>query len=297
MKIQIDLPETSTNEIIYSDEYKDILNLSVAKIQEMFKSSGIILFRGFGITHELMQVFAEQFSSRFTRDDDKPLVEPNGFVSSVDIGMHEISPHRENGSSPFSPDAVWFCCTVPAAEGGETLFWDGIQVWQKLSEELRNLFISKKIKFVHKFPADKWKHFLGSDATISDAKRVLDGFNNVKYQIDQEESIYTEYICSSVVQTKYGNQSAFVNDIITGNSNLKGSVNLELESALTFEDGSLIPDAVIEEIEKVMYSLTQEILWQAGDLVMIDNSRFLHGRRAFNDNRRRLFALLSYLNF
>ena len=122
MKIQIDLPETSTNKIIYSDECKDILNLSVAKIQEMFKSSGIILFRGFGITHELMQVFAEQFSSRFTRDDDKPLVEPNGFVSSVDIGMHEIPPHRENGSSPFSPDAVWFCCTVPAAEGAKLYF-------------------------------------------------------------------------------------------------------------------------------------------------------------------------------
>ena len=50
-----------------------------------------------------------------------PLVEPNGFVSSVDIGMHEISPHRENGSSPFTPDAVWFCCTVPAAQGGETV--------------------------------------------------------------------------------------------------------------------------------------------------------------------------------
>ena len=45
-----------------------------------------------------------------------------------------------------------------------------------------------------------------------------------------------------------------------------------------------------------MYSLTQEILWQAGDLVMIDNSR-LDDCRAFNDNRRRLFALLSYLNF
>jgi hypothetical protein len=100
-----------------------------------------------------------------------------------------------------------------------------------------------------------------------------------------------------VLQTKYGNQNAFVNDIITGNSNLKGSVNLELESALTFEDGSLIPDAVIEEIEKVMYSLTQEIRWKPGDLVMIDNSRFLHGRRAFSDNRRRLFSLLSYLNF
>jgi alpha-ketoglutarate-dependent taurine dioxygenase len=43
--------------------------------------------------------------------------------------------------------------------------------------------------------------------------------------------------------------------------------------------------------------LTGEISWQPGDLVMIDNSRFLHGRRAFNDDRRRIFALLSYLKF
>jgi hypothetical protein len=297
MTIQVDSLKNSTNKIIYSDQCKDIFSLPVTKIQERFKSCGILLFRGFGISHESMQEFAEQFSSRFTRDDDKPLVDPNGFVSSVDIGMHEILPHRENGSSPFSPDAVWFCCTIPAAEGGETLFWDGIQVWQKLSEELKQLFISNKIKFVHKFPANKWKHFLGSDATIDDAKRLLDSINSIKYQIDDEQSIYTEYICSAVVKTKYSNQDAFVNDIITNNSNLKGSANLELESSLTFEDGSLIPDAAIEEIEKVMSTLTEDIRWQAGDLVMIDNSRFLHGRRAFNDSRRRLFALLSYLNF
>ncbi len=294
--LQIESLETSSGKIVYSKDSNNILCLPSAEIKELFKASGIILFRGFRVTHQQMKEFAEQFSSRFTRDDDKPLVEPNGFVSSVDIGMHEISPHRENGSSPFAPDAVWFCCTVPAAQGGETLFWNGIRVWEKLSEELKQLFISKKIKFVRKYPASNWKHFLGSDATIADAKLVLDSLENVSYQIDEEESIYTEYVCSSVIKTKYGNQNAFVNDLIAGINNLKSSANL-LEGSLTFEDNSIISDAVIKQIEEVVYGLTEEICWQAGDLVMIDNSRFLHGRRAFSDNNRRLFALLSYLDF
>ncbi|MDF5719771.1 MAG: TauD/TfdA family dioxygenase [Rhizonema sp. PD37] len=288
--------ETSTGKIVYSEDSKNILCLPSAEIKELFKASGVILFRGFGITHQEMKEFAEQFSSRFIRDDDKPLVEPNGFVSSVDTGMDEIYPHRENGSSPFAPDAVWFCCTVPAAQGGETLFWNGVRVWEKLSEELKQLFISKKIKFVRKYPVSSWKHFLGLGATIADAKRVLDSFENVSYQIDEEESIYTEYVCSAVSKTKYGNQNAFVNDVIASNNNLQGSANL-IEGSLTFEDNSLISEAVIEQIEKVVYGLTEEIRWQTGDIVMIDNSRFLHGRRAFSDNNRRLFALLSYLDF
>ncbi|MBW4630841.1 MAG: TauD/TfdA family dioxygenase [Iphinoe sp. HA4291-MV1] len=274
--------------IIQSENCLNILQLPVPTTIELFKSYGLLLFRGFSVNNEQMQAFAEQFSSRFVLDKDRPIVNlKNRFVTLVDPGMHYVSPHCENANSPFSPDVVWFCCAVPASQGGETLIWDGGRVWEELSEDLKQLFISQKIRFVQKFPAADWKRFLGSGSTIADVKRTLDNLKGVNYQINSDQSVSLEYVCSAVVKTKYGNQDAFANSLISEYKNPRGMV--------TFEDGSPIPVAVINQIQEVMNRLTEVITWQPGDLVMIDNSRFLHGRRSFTDTRRRIFSLLSYL--
>ncbi|MDF5731721.1 MAG: TauD/TfdA family dioxygenase, partial [Rhizonema sp. PD38] len=126
----------STGKIVYSSEdCQDILSLSVKETIELFKSSGFLLFRGFGVSHEQMKAFAKQFSSKFIQDYTRPQVDSDQFVHFVDAGMDNCLPHSEHAYSPFRPDVIWFCCAVPAAEGGETLFWDGVRVWEELSQE------------------------------------------------------------------------------------------------------------------------------------------------------------------
>ena len=65
------------------------------------------------------------------------------------------------------------------------------------------------------------------------------------------------YVCSAVSKTKSDNKNAL-------------SRHIERDWPVTFEDSSTIPDTVIDEIEEVMSGLTEEISWQAGDMVMID---------------------------
>ncbi|MBW4592772.1 MAG: TauD/TfdA family dioxygenase [Brasilonema angustatum HA4187-MV1] len=280
----------STGKIIYScDDSQDILSLSVAKIIELFKSSGVLLFRGFKVTHEQMKTFAEQFSSKFIQHFTRPQVDSDRFVQFVDAGMGSSDLHSEHAYSPFRPDVIYFCCAVPAAQGGETTFCDGVRVWEELSEETRQLFLSKKLKFsFEEISADILKRVAGSETTTANIKRILDSFEGVKYQFKEDSSISMEYVCSSVVKTKYCHQNAFANSIL-GTYADNGKV--------TFEDGSIVPDEVIDEIEKVTDSLMETIPWQAGDLAMIDNSRFMHGRKEFNDNRRQVFSTLSNLQF
>ncbi|MBD2435878.1 TauD/TfdA family dioxygenase [Nostoc sp. FACHB-110] len=271
-----------------SSQTQDIQSLSVSYILETFQETGILLFRGFQVNYEQMKVFAEKFSSRFVLDKDRPIVDSrNKYVTLVDPGMHYVSPHCENANSPFRPDVIWFCCGVPAAQGGETLYWDGVRVWQELSEELQQLFLATKIKFWQKFPAADWKRFLGSSATLADVKRTLGDISGLSYTINQDQSISLEYVCSAVVKTKYGHQDAFANSLIAEYKNPRGVV--------TFDDNSPIPSPVINQIQQVMNNLTEVISWQTGDLVMIDNSRFLHGRRSFTDRKRRIYSLLSYM--
>ena len=286
--IQSSFLNTQETKIIKNEHNLGLSGLSTAQILEEFKSCGFILFRGFEVDAQKMKAFAEQFSSRFVRDETRRRVDSrDGFVGLVDGGTHYISPHCEHANSPFRPDVIWFCCVVPVAQGGETLVWDGVRVWQEMSEELRALFIDKKIRFFQKFPAAAWRHFLGTGSTLVDVKRTLDGLEGVSYQINPDQSVSLDYVCSAVVKNKYGNHEAFANSLISEYKNPRGVV--------TFEDGSPIPETVINEIKEIMNRLTEVILWQSGDLAMIDNSRFLHGRRAFKDTRRRILTTLSYL--
>jgi len=294
---------SSTEKIVCSKTSQSILSLSSDEVLEQFRLCGLLLFRGFGVTYEEMREFSEKFSSKFVRDPARQIVGSFGdFIQMVDNGMDEVLPHCENAVSPFRPDIVWFCCGVPAAQDGETLFWDGIKIWEKLSELVKQLFISKKVKFRFLFPVDNWKLFFGLGTTIADVKQILDNIPEVNYHFKEDESIYFEYTCSGVVKTKFDNQYAFANSIIIWHKEQdnyeKTTFDIqESDLIVFFEDGSLIPNAAIKEIKEVMDKLTGVISWQPGDIVMIDNSRFLHGRRAFQDNRRQIFSHLSYLKY
>ncbi|MBL1201289.1 MAG: TauD/TfdA family dioxygenase [Nostoc sp. GBBB01] len=281
-----ELLKNSSGKIIFNDTGQNIMQLPVSTILEDFKSFGLLLFRGFDVNYEQMKVFAEQFDATFINQYNRPIVDLNNqFITLVDSGMHYIAPHCENANSPFRPDVVWFCCAVPAAEGGETLFWDGVEVWKAMGRELQQLFIDQKIRYVQKFLASHWQQFLGASATIDDVKKILDNMAGISYKINQDESLILEYICSGVIKTKYGNQDAFANSIISEYRNPRAIV--------TFANGSAIPVKVINEIQKILDDLIGFIPWMSGDLVMIDNSRFLHGRKSFNDKRRRIVTLLS----
>jgi Taurine catabolism dioxygenase TauD, TfdA family len=286
--IKIESLGTNAGKIIYnSEDYQDIIHLPVAGIMDLFTESGVLLFRGFEVTHKQMKEFAQLFSSHLVQDYVRPRVDSDPFVHFVDPGIDECVFHSEHAYSPFRPDVIWFCCAVPAAEDGETIFCDGVQVWEKLSDEIKQLFISKKLKFVYEsIPFDIFKRFVSPDATMADVQRLLDNLEGVTYQINDDRSIIMEYVCSALVKTKFGDYHAFANSLLPLYQGI-GKAN--------FADGSIIPDEAIDEIKKVTDQLIEKIQWQSGDLAMIDNSRFMHGRKAFSDNRRQIFSTLGNL--
>lgn len=51
------------------------------------------------------------------------------------------------------------------------------------------------------------------------------------------------------------------------------------------EDSSKIPEDIVNEIKNVTNQFTRLVTWKKQDIVLIDNTRALHGRRAFSCNR------------
>jgi len=58
-----------------------------------------------------------------------------------------------------------------------------------------------------------------------------------------------------------------------------------------YGDGEPIPDAVIDRVVDTLAAHTKVIEWQDGDVVLVDNMRFLHGRQTYDGTRRITVAM------
>lgn len=74
-------------------------------------------------------------------------------------------------------------------------------------------------------------------------------------------------------------------ELAWANSIFGPSCNYEAPES-RFADGRQIPAGVLGELTGITEALTEEISWQDGDVVLIDNSRVMHGRRAITGSRR-----------
>ena len=54
-----------------------------------------------------------------------------------------------------------------------------------------------------------------------------------------------------------------------------------------------IPDEIIKEVEEKSKLITYDLKWKKGDLLMIDNKRFMHGRRSFKGERQERYSKYS----
>ena len=111
-------------------------------------------------------------------------------------------------------------------------------------------------------------------------------FKDAIMRLNDDGSLYAEINIPIVHKTKSSGLYAFANSV------LSYSKLPMLEVIL--EDGSPFPPHVLHEVDEITERLTEEIEWEAGDVVVLDNWRFMHGRRAFTDNRRETFAALSF---
>jgi len=106
-------------------------------------------------------------------------------------------------------------------------------------------------------------------------------------RFDENDVMVNEFVAPAVVTTKWSGEPAFVNSLRGPYPNI----------TTTFEDDTPIPLDVLDEIDALHARFTQEIPWQGGDFVMIDNTRYLHGRRRFDDPRRKTYCTMSLANF
>ncbi|MFH8613335.1 TauD/TfdA family dioxygenase [Streptomyces sp. NPDC018029] len=265
-----------------------------AGLDQLLADAGHLLIRGFDPGVEEFNELVRRYSSRTTLDPARTF--HGDAAQKVDSGHDPIGLHLENGATPFAPDLLWFHCVKAARSGSETTVCDGFRVWDALSERSRELFAAQPVKYTRNVPREMWQrlaaHLAGGglqpdQMEVSSLYALANDGADATFTEEADGSLTYTYTVYVAHPTRWSTRTAWANSL------LGPSFNYEAPE-IRFADGSPIPDAVIAEYAEVTEAVTEEIAWEDGDIVLIDNSRVMHGRRAITDPDRTILNAQSY---
>ncbi|WP_224368783.1 TauD/TfdA family dioxygenase [Hyalangium versicolor] len=263
------------------------LGREAAALLRLLDTSGAVLLRGFPLNPSWFSGFVDALTARrLTYGGPREKVSDNDEVQLVEPGSGTFGLHCELSATPFRPDLCFFGCERPANRDGETTLADGVRVLAAVSDQTRALFRSRRVKYTWRYDAARWKRMFRIDSA-EELHAILDGRPGLTYELRDDGSLSSEFVTDAIVTRSSAPSSpAFANSLMTVAGPRPGQ-----PFHSTFEDGSLIPDEVREEIRAAAAALTVPIAWRPHDVLIIDNWRVLHGRRAFDDPGRRILAM------
>jgi alpha-ketoglutarate-dependent taurine dioxygenase len=271
--------------VIVAEPGGELADLAPAPIQELFRRDGLVVFRGFQPTPARFEALTKPFTRDYFFGYGRAPFAGFPAITNVNESQLALEPHCDNGIRPEAvrPEITWFWCERPAVRDGETTFFDGLVVWERLSEASRALFRSTPIVFRSRVAPAAWRAL--GHATVESFLAFLPSIGARAGSIDATQTVEVDVVTNAVRTPRWADGLAFVSSLLVA-----GSPSFEAMQVF-LEDGRPVPAEAIADLRAVLASCIETIAWQPGDIGMLDNTRFLHGRRGFSDPARRIYLI------
>jgi hypothetical protein len=261
--------------IDFRNETNFFKKISIDKIIEYFELYGVILFKNFKLKPEDFIKFTDNFTKSYSVD---AIRRPSRFnqknVRNVDSGFHEIPLHSESSFTTTWPEIIWFMCVSSLKDSSATTICDGISVWNNLSQATKKFFLKNPLIFNNSID-------LGIKKKIKKKKWFLDYPGTYDAFINWKNGKLNYKLMKFLVHdSRINNMKCFANHLLSVSD--EGQI-----VSCTLPNGNEIPKKITSEIRNVTSKLTYDHKWSSNDLLMIDNKRFLHGRRAISRDDKR----------
>lgn len=277
----------------------DLDSIDTDEIIKMLKTEGAVFFKGFDVDVEAFEKFSNKFSDDYMDNTgsgsyrDAASSKTDNTIQNVAyvFGVNRqrtfgLPLHADRSYIKSQPELIWFMCQIPSETGGQTILCDGAKVYPALSESTRKLLHDKKLKYIRHYKADEWPVLFKTDKKTDVEQYCKE--NDMTYVFDADNALTTEFVKPAFVSTRFGHGPAFVTSILI---QLWQEDELGRKTSLSrLEDGSRIPEPVLDEIKKVCEDYTIELPMKSQDFVMVDNTRLMHGRREFTGENRAVFV-------
>lgn len=289
------------------------------QISDLFKANRALYFKGWNLKledfQELSSKLCHNFSCyegggfRFKELDrefvssDKTIMTTTGHTQGFPIPLH-----GEMHYLGTPPPLIWFYCKTPGGTTGQTTLCDGLELAQRLPEKVKKHFRGKNIKYSRFLSDGLWQ----SSFLTDDPEKAMEicKQQKVDFKYDKVKSEFiTEYVTNPLPDTGYATGPKYINNILNIASvewafdsgwvkeNFASDFGERCPMIVRMEDGSRIPSEILDEVRDTAESLTVNIDWNSGEVLMVDNLSVLHGRRESLNPEREVFVRMGDAKF
>lgn len=260
--------------------------LDQALVLANYRQYGAVLLRGFAYEMADFRSFCRAFcpTAAINESPGRMTLGASAELQSVNLGEDAFPLHPELSREPWKPDTAFFACLEPPSAGGETTVCDGVALAAALPEPVRAGFAGRRL--LHLMPTwpGLFEFWLGTPDP--DAAQLAEPPPSCPYSFVtlRTGQIVRCFSRPALHRPMFSDQPAFGNFLLFARYH-GGRRDFPL-----LDDFTLVPDAWTEAAQARGESLTYAHRWQRGDILMLDNTRFMHGRRAIADARERNIA-------
>ena len=253
-----------------------------ADILTALQTQGWLLLRDEGYNVDSFSSLMNDLCQTLTYDPARENI--NKEAQKVDAGTHPVGLHIENGNTPMPPDVIAFFSELSASKGSQTTVCDGHAVYEALPADLKQLF-SQPIRISRYLPKAIWQTYMATamgqtegsnNFSLDDLKSFIDKTKSdlLTHAVEPQSDGGVRYVLQvpAIRSDNLSGLPAFANTL------LGPSFNYE-KPEFTLANGEPVTADMIERLTQLCEAYTQDVTWQDGDVLVIDNKRIMHGRR------------------
>jgi alpha-ketoglutarate-dependent taurine dioxygenase len=261
---------------------------------DAYKTYGAILLRGYDVDLDSFRALTERYcvASVHNESSGREVIDGEHGIQSVDLGASAFPLHPELSREVWKPDVCFFWCLSPPSNGGETTVCDGVEIVRQLPPAVRGAFENRRLRYTMRAKPEQCEFWLGESTPSDDMLANPPAACPYKFERVRDVGLLRYFTRPALHKPMFTHERAFGNFLMFGRY-LRGTNHFP-----TFENMEPVSDALLGEVKAVSDRLTAPIRWSAGDIVVLDNSRFMHGRTAIRDvAERRIATYFGFLRF
>ena len=261
-----------------------LASISREWLRDLYKEHGALLLRGFsGGLEEFRQLAVDLCPVAVQNESrNRATLGAAQDVQSASLGTLAFPLHPELSREPWRPDTCFFYCVNPPVTGGATTICDGVAIVRELPPDLREKMAGLRLKYEQLARPEELQFWLGvpdpDDAALADPPP------HCPYRFERVQGLVARGFTRPLLhRPMFSDELAFGNFLLFARF-LRG------RTFPLLDDGTPVPDEWLHVVKEVSDRLAAAIEWVRGDLLILDNSRFMHGRTAITEGDGRLIA-------
>jgi alpha-ketoglutarate-dependent taurine dioxygenase len=284
------------------------IDAALPEIRRLLAQHGALLFRGFPVAsaadfHGAVSALSDDHLKYEYRSTPRSEVTDRVVTSTSYPAALEIPLHNENSYHHQWPLTIAFCCLEPAAEGGETPIAPMRRVQAQIGTDLVDEFESRRVEYVRHYHEGvdlSWQSVFQTDSR-DEVLRFCEA-NGIRAEWLDGKLLRTSGTVQGVARHPATGERVFFNQAHLFHVSSLGAAHAEALTAMygrdrlprhaRFGDGGEIPEATLRHIGKAFRDNEIVFPWQRGDVMVLDNMAYAHGRRPFKGKRQVLAALM-----